>query len=64
HGCHGSSAATPVAEAVITEYMKKYWPDLYEENLEKDKVIRQNWLNAMRRSQAAAEAAKPTEEDE
>lgn len=64
HGCHGSSAATPVAEAVITQYMKKYWPDLYEENLEKDKVIRQNWLDSMRRSQAAAEAAKPTEEDE
>lgn len=63
HGCHGSSAATPVAEKVITEYMKKYWPDLYENNLEKDKVIRQNWLDAMRRTQAAT-AKPPVEEDE
>src|SRR5690606_27051960 len=57
HGCHGSSAATPIAEAVITEYMKKYQPEIYAENLEKDKVIRKNWLDAMKRSQAAAEAA-------
>ncbi len=68
HGCHGSSAATPVAEAVITEYMKKYHPEIYAENLEKDKVIRKNWLDAMKRSQAAAEAAaaarKPVVEEE
>lgn len=66
HGCHGSSAATPVAEAVITEYMKKYWPDLYEKNLEKDKVIRQNWLDSLRKAKEASEAqaTKPTEDED
>lgn len=64
HGCHGSSAATPVAEAVISEYMKKYWPDLYAKNLEKDKVIRQNWIDSMKKTQAESEAAKPTTVDE
>lgn len=28
HGCHGSTAAAPVARAVITTYMKKYFPEL------------------------------------
>jgi penicillin-binding protein 2 len=39
HGCHGSSAATPVVEAVISAYMKKYQPEAYLENLELDKKI-------------------------
>lgn len=54
HGCHGSSAATPVAEAVITEYMKKYQPEMYLKNLEKDKEIRESWIRSLR-------AAKPVE---
>jgi len=42
HGCHGSSAAAPVAEKIGEVYMKKYQPQLYAENLEllkKQKVI-------------------------
>ena len=42
HGCHGSSAAAPVAEKIAEVYMKKYQPTLYAENLEvekKQKVI-------------------------
>lgn len=62
HGCHGSSAATPIAEAVITEYMKKYQPEAYAKNLEKDKVIRQNWVDAMKRTQAAAAEAAAARE--
>ncbi len=31
HGCHGASAAAPVATAVITTYMKKYWPKLHND---------------------------------
>ena len=57
HGCHGSSAAAPVAEAVITQYMKKYHPDMYLQNLEKDKELKDNWVNTMR-AQANAAAAK------
>jgi penicillin-binding protein 2 len=37
HGCHGSSAAAPVAEKIGEMYMKKYQPKLYAENLEKQK---------------------------
>lgn len=58
HGCHGSSAATPVAEAVITQYMKKYHPDLYLKNLDKDKEIKENWVKSLR----AAQPAKPADE--
>jgi penicillin-binding protein 2 len=57
HGCHGSSAATPVAEAVITQYMKKYHPAMYLENLDKDKMVKENWVKSLR-------AAKPVQSDE
>ena len=58
HGCHGSSAATPVAEAVITQYMKKYQPQMYLENLEKDKQVKDNWIQSLR----STPVKKPTEE--
>jgi penicillin-binding protein 2 len=61
HGCHGSSAATPVVEAVITQYMKKYHPDLYLQNLEKDKTIKDNWIKSLR---AAAPEPAPTQGDD
>jgi penicillin-binding protein 2 len=54
HGCHGSSAAAPVAEAVITQYMKKYHPDMYLQNLEKDKSIKENWIKSLRAAPAAS----------
>lgn len=61
HGCHGSSAATPVVEAVVTQYMKKYHPQMYLENLEKDKTVREKWIQSMR----APVPAKPVDtEDE
>jgi penicillin-binding protein 2 len=41
HGCHGSSAAGPIVEAVITTYMKKYQPKLYAENIEKELKLAQ-----------------------
>ncbi len=53
HGCHGSSAATPVAEAVITQYMKKYQPEIYLKNLDKDKEIKDSWIRSLRASQPA-----------
>ncbi|MFY7993968.1 MAG: penicillin-binding protein 2 [Bacteriovoracaceae bacterium] len=60
HGCHGSSAATPVVEAVVTQYMKKYHPQMYLENLEKDKTVREKWIQSMR----APVPAKPAETEE
>lgn len=59
HGCSGSAAATPIVEAVITEYMKKYQPEMYLKNLEKDKVIRDNWVKSLR-----VEKEKPAEPEE
>lgn len=62
HGCHGSSAATPVAEAVITQYMKKYHPDLYLQNLEKDKEIKDSWVKSLRAARPVA-PAKPSSDE-
>lgn len=46
HGCHGSSAAAPVVEAVVNTYMKKYMPEAYEKNLEKEKKQWKNFWEA------------------
>ena len=59
HGCHGSSAAAPVAEAVITKYMQKYHPDLYLQNLEKDKTIKDGWIKSLRATAAPKPSAAP-----
>lgn len=48
HGCSGSGAAAPVAEKVVTQYMKKYQPEMYLANLEKDKLIKENWVKSLR----------------
>lgn len=39
HGCHGSSAAAPVAAKIAETYMKKYQPAIYAENLAKEKIF-------------------------
>ncbi|MES2527943.1 MAG: penicillin-binding protein 2 [Bdellovibrionota bacterium] len=56
HGCSGSGAAAPVAEKVVTQYMKKYQPEMYLENLEKDKLIKDNWVKTLK---AEAPKQKP-----
>ncbi len=61
HGCHGGSAAGPVVEAVISTYMKKYQPQMYLDNLEKDKLVRENWVQSLRANPAPK---KPSEEPE
>jgi penicillin-binding protein 2 len=64
HGCGGSSAAAPVAVSVIQEYMKKYEPEEYAKNLEKDKLVRQGWIDSLKKAKEA-EVVKPvTEESE
>jgi len=55
HGCHGSSAATPVVEAVVTAYMQKYHPESYLQNLEKDKEIHTQWVKTLKAPAAPAE---------
>lgn len=43
HGCHGSSAAAPIAAKVITKFMEKYHAEEYAKNIESD----QKGLNAI-----------------
>ena len=64
HSCHGGPAAGPVAEAVITTYMKKYHPDMYLQNLEKDKEIKDNWIKTLRASAPSKPVAKPAAESD
>jgi penicillin-binding protein 2 len=63
HGCSGSGAAAPVVEAVITQYMKKYQPEMYLANLEKDKTIKENWVKQLKAQQPAPAPAAPAVED-
>ncbi len=58
HGCSGSGAAAPVAEKVVTQYMKKYQPEMYLENLEKDKLIKDNWVQTLK-AEAPKQKLKP-----
>jgi penicillin-binding protein 2 len=57
HGCSGSGAAAPIGVAVTSEYMKKYQPEMYLENLEKDKGIKESWVKSLKA--AAVPAVKP-----
>jgi penicillin-binding protein 2 len=61
HGCHGSTAAVPVATKVISTYMKKYLPEDFKENEALEKKIYRDYLN---NRQAAREKAKAKEEEE
>lgn len=53
HGCSGSGAAAPIGEKVVSTYMKKYQPEMYLQNLEKDKTIKDNWIKSLRNAQPA-----------
>lgn len=55
HGCHGSSAAAPVAKEIITTYMKKYEKELFDKYSKEDKEVAKNyWIAAKRKRDAAA----------
>lgn len=61
HGCHGSSAAAPVVEAVINTYMKKYMPEEYEKNLKKEQA---QWKNFWQAEKARREKRSADKEEE
>lgn len=66
HGCHGSSAAAPVVEKVISTYVKKYMPQTYEENLQVDKeILKKHYarVKRIREKQAALKAQQETSDD-
>ena len=61
HGCHGSSAGAPVATAIISKYLEKYYPELREKYLKEDnKMLAAHW--SRKKAQAAEEAKKNDEE--
>jgi len=53
HGCHGSSAAAPVARNIVTAYMKKYQPEQHKKYAEEDKIA---YRKLIKKEQAAKEA--------
>ncbi len=70
HGCSGSSAAAPVVRDVITTYMKKYQPELFEQYSKEDKKAYIELLKKEREArekaqkQAALKAEKEKEEND
>lgn len=61
HGCHGSSAAAPVVEAVINKYMRKYMP---EEQKKYETMERKQYMKYWRARKEAQEKARAEQEDE
>lgn len=68
HGCHGSSAAAPVAARVIEKFMEKYYPDELAANLEWEKKNAAAMYKAAKEKADAAkkeaEATAPSTPDE
>jgi penicillin-binding protein 2 len=67
HGCHGGTAAAPIAKAIIDTYLRKLDPLKYSdaaisERVESDKEVRKKaWLAKVKK--AAAEKLNAEEED-
>jgi penicillin-binding protein 2 len=55
HGCGGSSAAAPIVRDVITTYMKKYEPEAFALNSEKEKKEIIKLMNQRRKRKELAE---------
>lgn len=69
HGCHGSSAASPVAKEIITAYLKKYETEKFDKHSAEDrssymKLIReQKRLKDLRDAEKEAEKVKEVTEE-
>lgn len=66
HGCHGSSAAAPVAEAVAGAYMEKYLPGIRGELIKKEQLAFNKIKKEaqLKEQQASSVPAKPAEQGE
>ena len=51
HGCHGGSAAAPVARDIAQVYMKKYYPDDYKSYLARDRKLYRKYLQTVKISE-------------
>lgn len=63
HGCHGSSAAAPVVRDVLTTYMKKYMPDVYKKNSEKQRRIYRKRMQEKKEKEEEAAAQQQESAD-
>lgn len=61
HGCHGSSAAAPIARDVLTAYMKKYQPELHKNYSDKQRKKYREYIQEKERKKEAAEKKKEAE---
>lgn len=61
HGCGGSTAAAPVVEKVISQYMSKYLPEKQKKFAKAEKA---KYMNYLRKRNAAREKAKAEREAE
>ncbi|MCO4753117.1 MAG: penicillin-binding protein 2 [Bacteriovoracaceae bacterium] len=59
HGCGGSSAAAPVVEKVVSQYMQKYLPEKHKVFAKEEKA---QYMNFLRKRNAARAKAKAQEE--
>ncbi|MDA9792965.1 penicillin-binding protein 2 [Bacteriovoracaceae bacterium] len=64
HGCHGSSAAAPVVEKVISTYMKKYMPEKQQEYAKQEQKEYLTWLRDRNKKRAAALKVKEAESEQ
>jgi len=64
HGCHGSSAAAPVAAHVIETYLDKYYPNERKKYLEDDKVMMTKFWAAQNAAKKAADAAAAEDQED
>ena len=60
HGCHGSSAAAPVVEAVINTYMRKYLPEDQKRN---EQIERKQYLSYWKKREEAKKQAELESEE-
>jgi len=63
HGCHGSSAAAPIVESVISTYMKKYMPEKQKEYAAKEKKELKAYLNKRNKARKKALLEKEAKEE-
>lgn len=53
HGCHGSSAAAPVAEKVISTYMAKFQPELKDQIYKEEQKVLKKRIQQQRKKEKA-----------
>lgn len=65
HGCSGSGSAAPIARDILTTYMKKYQPEMYEQFYEEDRQRDiELWRESQRRQREREEREQREREEQ